>query len=86
MLSGGIAFLFLVKRPVGFTLLWCVFSGRESLEVISLMHFRLRKYIKVPSIGIKELHPMRHLIPALRIFLFLNVRWPAFISNWIQSC
>lgn len=34
--------------------------------------FRLRKYIKFRLLGLKELRPMRHLIPALRIFL-LNI-------------
>ena len=34
--------------------------------------FRLRKYIKFRLLELKELRPMRHLIPALRIFL-LNV-------------
>lgn len=34
--------------------------------------FRLRKYIKFRFLELKGLHPMRHLIPALRIFL-LNV-------------
>lgn len=34
--------------------------------------FRLRKFIKVRFLELRELHPMRHLIPSLRIFL-LNV-------------
>lgn len=34
--------------------------------------FRLRKYIKFRFLELKELHPMRHLMPALQIFL-LNV-------------
>lgn len=35
--------------------------------------FRLRKYIKFRLLELKELRPMRHLIPALRIFLLNNV-------------
>ena len=68
----SVALLFVLVKDRSDLLYYGVYSVVGVVGGNIFNAFRLRKYIKFHLLELKELHPMRHLIPALRIFL-LNV-------------
>ena len=75
----SVALLFALVKTKDDLLWYAVYLVFGTLGGNVFNFFRLRKYISIMSIKIKELNPFRHLVPALHIFL-LNI----IVSIYIQ--